>query len=65
MDEEREYRAYVVGLDGHFTNSHECLAENDDAALEYARQFVDGRDVELWAGGRFVAKLTKTAEKER
>ena len=65
MNEEMGYRAYIVGLDGHFMRSHEFFAEADDAAVEYARQFVDGHDVELWARGRFVAKLKKTAEKEQ
>jgi hypothetical protein len=65
MNEEIGYRAYIVGLDGHFMKSHEFFVEADDAALEYARRFVDGHDVELWASGRFVAKLKKAAEKER
>jgi hypothetical protein len=52
-----EYRAYVVGLDGHFLGSHSFVAANDDAAFEHARQFVDNHDVELWSGERFVAKL--------
>jgi hypothetical protein len=59
LSNEAEYRAYVVGPDGHFVNSHEFVAENDDAAREHACQFVDGHDVELWAAGRFVAKLKK------
>jgi hypothetical protein len=54
---EVEHRAYVVGPDGHFLWSKEFVAENDDAAFEHTRQFVDGHDVELWSGGRFVAKL--------
>jgi hypothetical protein len=58
MNKEAGYRAYVVGRDGHFMDAHAFFAENDDAALKYARQFVDGHDVELWAGGRFVVKLT-------
>jgi hypothetical protein len=52
-----EYRAYVVGPDGHFIGFHAVVAANDDAAFEHARQFVDGHDVELWSGARFVAKL--------
>jgi hypothetical protein len=52
-----EYRAYVVGPDGHFLWSREFVAANDDAAFKHARQFVDGHDVELWSGERFVAKL--------
>jgi len=52
-----EYRVYVVGTDGHFLRSDEFVAADDDAAFEHARQFVDGHDVELWSGARFVAKL--------
>jgi hypothetical protein len=63
MNEEMGYRAYIVALDGHFMKSHEFFAEAGDAALEYARQFVDGHDVELWAGGRLVAKLKRQPKK--
>jgi hypothetical protein len=52
-----EYRAYIVGRDGHFLSSKEFVAENDDDALEHARRLVDGHDVELWSGERVVAKL--------
>jgi hypothetical protein len=52
-----EYRAYVVGLDGAFSWLAFIVAANDDAAFEHARQFVDGHDVELWSGERFVVKL--------
>ena len=52
-----EYRVYVVGTDGHFPRSDEFVAANDDGAFEHARQSVDGHDVELWSGARFVAKL--------
>jgi hypothetical protein len=57
MTDKAEYRAYAVGPDGHFMWSNEFVAANDEAAFEHARQFVDGHDVELWNGGRFVAKL--------
>ena len=39
---------------------HGFNAANDDAAFKHARQFVNGYDVELWSGGRFVAKLEPT-----
>ena len=55
----QEYRAYVVGHDGHFLRFEEFVASDDDAALQHARQFVDGHDVELWSGGRFVKRLQK------
>jgi hypothetical protein len=58
MSDDVEYRAYVVGPDGHYTHApHGFLARNDDAALEYARQFVDGHDIEIWSGARFVLRL--------
>jgi hypothetical protein len=46
-----------MGPEGHFMRSHGFTAANDDAAFEDARQFVNGYDVELWSGGRFVTKL--------
>jgi hypothetical protein len=58
MSDKINYRAYVVGLDGHFVRPPDIFsAENDDAALEHARQFVDGCDVEIWSGARFVLRL--------
>jgi hypothetical protein len=60
MSEEMEYRAYVIGADGHFKRSHGFDAANDDAAFKHARQFVDGLDIELWNGVRLVGKLKPT-----
>ena len=47
-----EYRAYMVGTDGHILNVAELVCPNDESAKEYARQLVDGHDVELWQGER-------------
>jgi hypothetical protein len=57
MGSEGEYRAYIVGRDGHFIGSRTFVAANDDAAFEHARKIVDGHDVELWSGARLVGKL--------
>ena len=43
-----EYRAYVVGEDGHFVRVVEIVCPDDETAKEYAKQQVDGHDVELW-----------------
>jgi hypothetical protein len=52
-----EYRAYIVGHDGHFIG-YEALVSPDDAnAIEEAKRLVGGHDVELWSGPRLVAKL--------
>ena len=50
-----EYRAYIVGADGHFTASREITCAGHDEAVVWARHLVDGRDVELWSGHRFIA----------
>jgi len=52
-----EYRAYSVGDDGHFNASRAFKCANDDDAIVWAKQLVDGHDVELWNGDRFVIKL--------
>jgi hypothetical protein len=54
-----EYRAYLVGTDGHFYSSVplECL--DDEAASEQAKQFVDGHDVELWQRDRKIATFER------
>ena len=44
----QEYRAYIVGDDGHFLRAVDIFCEDDDTAKERARQLVDGHDVELW-----------------
>jgi hypothetical protein len=56
------YRAYIIGWDGHFQNAVELDCADDKAAMESAKQFVDGHDVELWQRDRMIAKFeTKSA----
>jgi hypothetical protein len=43
-----DYRAYLIGSDGHFYNAVPLKCTSDDEAIEKARQLVDGHDVELW-----------------
>ena len=52
-----EYRAYTVGSDGHFTASRAFTCADDGDAIAWARQLVDGYNIELWSGDRFVVKL--------
>lgn len=54
-----DYRAYTVGLDGHFINFQAFCCDDDPGAIEWARQFADGHAVELWSGERFIARLEK------
>jgi hypothetical protein len=57
----RDYRAYILGIDGHrflkaagFLSAH----PDDTTAIAAAKQLIDGHDVELWDGSRLVARLS-------
>jgi hypothetical protein len=52
-----EYRVYTVGTDGHFVNFRGFVRDNDDEALVWAKQWMDGAAVEVWSGERFVTRL--------
>jgi hypothetical protein len=52
-----EYRAFIVGRDGHFQSAIEMVCPNDIEAIKRAKQYVDGHDVELWQLGRRVIQL--------
>jgi hypothetical protein len=52
-----EYRAY------HLKNNHivgppnVIVADDDQQAIEQAKKLIDGHDIELWTGARFVIGL--------
>jgi hypothetical protein len=52
-----EYRAYVIGEDGHIASFRAFVCDSDADATVWAKQLVDGHDVELWSGDRFVIRL--------
>ncbi len=52
-----EYRAYVVDVDGHFLGCEGFACSDDNEALTRAERLVDGHDVELWSGLRFITRL--------
>jgi hypothetical protein len=60
-----EYRAYFVGGDGHFFNFEEMVCDDDAKAIERTERLVDGHDIELWSGARFIAKLQHTSNEVR
>jgi hypothetical protein len=37
-----DYRAYIVGEDGHFSDCHARTCSDDRQAVEWAKQLVDG-----------------------
>jgi hypothetical protein len=50
------YRAHLINTDDHIQASKVIKAESDESALEIAKQYVDGCDVELGiATGRLPA----------
>jgi hypothetical protein len=54
-----EYRAYIIGLDGHFQKSVPLECADDDAAKAQAEQLVDGHDIELWQRDRKIATFER------
>ena len=43
-----EYRAYLIGDDGHFYDVFQLICADDAEAIEMAMRLVIDRDVELW-----------------
>lgn len=61
----RDYRAYILGVDGHrFIKAKEFSSDHPDdaAALKAAKRLLDGHEVELWDCGRLVARLSPDGE---
>lgn len=52
-----EYRAYLIGSDGHIQGYEPLICPDDDAAIAAAKRLVDSHDVELWEGTRKVILL--------
>jgi hypothetical protein len=52
-----EYRAYTVGVDGHFIGFEPLICRDDTEAIKVAERLVDGHDIELWSGERLVIRL--------
>jgi hypothetical protein len=57
-----DYRAYIVGADGHFQSFEIIEAPDDASAVEKAETFVDGMDIEVWHLDRKVAVLKGTSK---
>lgn len=53
----QEYRAYILGPDGHVQRQIDLVAD-ENTAKEQAKQLVDGHDVELWQSDRKIATFT-------
>jgi len=57
-----EYRAFVIGEDGHIRSSRAFVCVDGTDAVVWAKQLVDGHDIELWSGERFVIRVDRKPE---
>jgi hypothetical protein len=57
-----EYRAYIIGEDGHFIRAVDLSCPDDGTAINKAQQLVDGHDVELWQLDRKVETFKRKPE---
>jgi hypothetical protein len=51
----KQYRVHTVDADGHFLKTIKLDCPDDTSAVESAKQFIDGLDIELWQLDRKVA----------
>ena len=54
--------APYVMEDGHIRSSRAFVCDDDADAIVWANQLVDGHDIELWSGERFVTRLNRKQE---
>jgi hypothetical protein len=54
---EAEYRAYLIGSDGHFASFRSLVCDNDADAIAWAKQLTGDQEIELWNGKRLVGRL--------
>jgi hypothetical protein len=57
-DTKIEYRAYIIDGNDHFSSLRTFACDHDADAIKWAKQMVEGHDVELWSGTRFIIRLT-------
>ena len=53
-----EYRAYFLGLDGHFNGYEQLICANDEVAIDKAKRLVNKYGIEIWSGARLVMCLS-------
>jgi hypothetical protein len=56
-----EYRVFFLEAETYITQPpHIVECADDQEAIQKARQFMDGRDIELWEKARFIARFPRT-----
>lgn len=58
-----EYRAFILGQDGHVFKAEGFEAEDDEDALRKAQRLVDGHDIEVWQLARKVGAIKAMTKK--
>ncbi len=53
-----DYRAYIVGPSGTFVGSRNFACDTDEHAVEWAKQLLEDRPIELWSNSRMVSSLS-------
>jgi hypothetical protein len=57
-----DYRVYVLGSDGHIVNAIQLDCPDDSTAIQTAKQYINGHDIELWLRDRKIAKFDAKPE---
>jgi hypothetical protein len=52
-----DYRVNVFDRDNHVLKRVALDCADDNAAIEYAKQYIDGHDIEVWQGERRIARF--------
>jgi hypothetical protein len=55
-------RAYTIGEDGHVASFRAFVCDSDADATVWAKQLVDGHDIEPWSRDRFVIRIAHKPE---
>ena len=56
-----EYRAYIIGSDGHVCDAITLNCDNEEAATQRADNLASAEavDIELWQGGLMIATISR------
>ena len=57
-----EYRAYLVGDEGHIMGFEPLVCDDDGEAIEQANGLFEGAAIELWCGERLVTRISHKPE---
>ncbi len=52
-----EYRLYFLDKENHVVRREEFQQADDEQAIAHAKQFLDGKALELWSGARLINRL--------